>query len=175
MLMMSKYYKTASLCSYHMHVALSDSQKKLQVGLQLFQLSRKRDLTLARSHHFKREKSSFVKRVPQNIDEIGYDDSLSKNKQEAKRTDILKKENIFEDYRLAYRTKSTWELSRALGIFLICRFPSFADNALRVRFIHFQSKTKFLKKLSPRLKRGVFNDIIFKRNLKLFAWTVAYH
>ncbi|KAK3782945.1 hypothetical protein RRG08_065856 [Elysia crispata] len=132
MLMMSKYYKTASLCSYHMHVALSDSQKKLQVGLQLFQLSQKRDLTLARSHHFKREKSSFVKRVPQNIDEIGHDDSLSKNKQEAKRTDISKKENIFEDYRLAYRTKSTWELSRALGIFLICRFPSFADNALRM-------------------------------------------
>ena len=120
----SKYYRSALLCSNQLTLRSTHLNTTAKLPLATPQLV----LTP------KREKSSFVKRVSPKVGETRQSGSLATSKQEVRASlDTSEKENVFGDYRLAYRTKSTWELSRALGIFLMCRFPSFADNAIKVR------------------------------------------
>ena len=42
-------------------------------------------------------------------------------------------DDVFGDYSLAYSSKSTWELIRTSGFFMVCRFQYLTDNADQVR------------------------------------------
>ncbi|XP_059147148.1 hydroxyproline dehydrogenase-like [Physella acuta] len=62
-------------------------------------------------------------------------------------------EDLFGDYRIAYGTKSTWELLRTLSVFFLCKFSFFTDNAVR------------LMDMSYRILGRRFSDFLIERTV----------
>ncbi|RUS85881.1 hypothetical protein EGW08_006365 [Elysia chlorotica] len=165
----SKYCRTASLCSSQIQLTLLGSHKNLPAPLFLISQQKALHSVQSRLYHVRRERSTFTKEVSRSPTSSG---TLEKFKYgETPAPSMPNKENIFGDHKLAYKTKTTWELSRALGIFLMCRFPSFADNALRMMELSYRVLGKTLSDFL--IGRTVYRQFVAGESAEEMADSIA--